>query len=108
MLQLATTTATPSTFERSKDALGAMFTRSRIAFMFVVTSIMTWFFAGQSAFAQSDTINIDMTPFFENMNTYIPIFFGIFAIVGGIMAAMALSKLVINAVVSALSGRLSF
>ena len=90
------------------DAIRDVFTVKRALFVLAITTVITWFVIAQSAYAQSDTIEIDMAPFFTNMNTYIPIFFGIFAIVGGIMAAMALSRLIINAVVGALSGRGSF
>lgn len=50
------------------------------------------------------TLNFDITPFFEQLGVYLPVFIGIFAIVGGIAAAIALSKLVINAVVDAFKG----
>ena len=79
------------------DAIRDVFTVKRALFVLAITTVITWFVIAQSAYAQSDTIEIDMAPFF-----------GIFAIVGGIMAAMALSRLIINAVVGALSGRGSF
>jgi hypothetical protein len=58
------------------------------------------------AFAQETTpsLSFDLTPFFDSLNTYLPIFIGIFAIVGGIAGAMALAKMVINAVVNAFKG----
>ena len=57
------------------------------------------------AFAQeAPSLEFDLTPFFDSLNTYLPIFIGIFAIVGGIAGAMALAKMVINAVVNAFKG----
>ena len=47
----------------------------------------------------------DLTPFFENLNTYLPMFIAVFAIVGGIAGAMALAKFVVGAIVDAFSGR---
>jgi hypothetical protein len=55
------------------------------------------------SFAQS-TIEFDLDPFFDSLNTYLPIFIGLFAIVGGIAGAMALARYVIGAVVRAFSG----
>jgi hypothetical protein len=56
-----------------------------------------------AVFAQS-TIDFDLEPFFTSLNTYLPIFIGLFAIVGGIAGAMALARYVIGAVVRAFSG----
>lgn len=50
------------------------------------------------------TLEFDLTPFFDSLNTYLPIFIGLFAIVGGIAGAMALARYVINAVVNAFKG----
>ena len=50
------------------------------------------------------SIDWDLTPFFDSLNTYLPIFIGLFAIVGGIAGAMALSKYVIGAIVDAFRG----
>jgi hypothetical protein len=50
------------------------------------------------------TLTFDLTPFFDSLNTYLPIFIGLFAIVGGIAGAMALARYVINAVVNAFKG----
>jgi len=55
------------------------------------------------AYAQT-TLDFDLTPFFESLNIYLPIFIGLFAIVGGIAGAMALARYVINAIVSAFKG----
>jgi hypothetical protein len=55
------------------------------------------------AYAQT-TLEFDLTPFFDSLNTYLPIFIGLFAIVGGIAGAMALARYVINAIVNAFKG----
>lgn len=55
------------------------------------------------AYAQT-TLEFDLSPFFSSLNTYLPIFIGLFAIVGGIAGAMALARYVINAVVNAFKG----
>jgi hypothetical protein len=60
--------------------------------------------SGGSAFAQSDTIEFDLSPFFTSLNQYLPIFIGLFAVIGGIAGAMALARYVIGAVVRAFSG----
>lgn len=59
------------------------------------------------AFAQeaAPTLEFDLTPFFDSLNQYLPIFIGLFAIVGGIAGAMALSKFIIGQIVAAFSGR---
>jgi phage shock protein PspC (stress-responsive transcriptional regulator) len=61
---------------------------------------------GSSApsFAQSLSLNFDLQPFFDNMNVYLPVFIGVFGIVGGIAAALVLSRFVINAVINAFKG----
>jgi hypothetical protein len=50
------------------------------------------------------SIEWDLTPFFDSLNTYLPLFIGLFAVIGGIAGAMALSKFVIGAVVDAFKG----
>ncbi len=50
------------------------------------------------------SIDFDLTPFFDSLNTYLPIFIGLFAVIGGIAGAMALARYVIGAVVKAFSG----
>lgn len=49
-------------------------------------------------------IDIDLTPLFESIATYLPIFVAIFGIAGGIAAAIVLARFVINAVIRAFSG----
>jgi hypothetical protein len=56
-----------------------------------------------SVYAQS-AIDFDLSPFFDSLNTYLPIFIGIFAVVGGIAGAIALARYVIGAVVRAFAG----
>ena len=50
------------------------------------------------------SIDFDLQPFFDSLNVYLPIFIGLFAIVGGIAGAMALAKYVIGAIVDAFRG----
>lgn len=59
-----------------------------------------------SVFAQSSTptINFDLTPFFDSLNVYLPIFITLFGVIGGIAGAMALARYIIGAVVRAFSG----
>ncbi len=74
------------------------------AFVLVAAALA---FSGGASFAQSDvSIDFDITPLFTSLNTYLPIFLGIFAIGGGIAAAMALSRYIISVVVKAFSGSL--
>lgn len=54
--------------------------------------------------AASLTLDLNMQPLFDGINTYLPIFFLIFAIPGGIVIAMLIAKLVINSVKSAFEG----
>lgn len=63
------------------------------------------FLAGTGVYAQSSpTIDFDLTPFFDNLNVYLPVFLGVFGLVGAIAGAMALSRTIIGAVVRAFSG----
>lgn len=50
------------------------------------------------------SLEFDLQPFFDSLNTYLPIFIGLFAIVGGIAGAIALARYVINAVIGAFQG----
>lgn len=49
------------------------------------------------------SLDLDLQPFFDQLNTFLPIFLNLFAVVGGISAAMVLSKTIIEAIVSAFS-----
>lgn len=59
------------------------------------------------AFAQTavppPTIDLDVTPLFDSMNSYLPVFLVIFAIPGGIALAIGLVRLIINAISSAIA-----
>lgn len=50
------------------------------------------------------SVSFDLQPFFDSINTYLPTFIGLFAIVGGVAGAMALAKYVIGSIVDAFSG----
>lgn len=80
--------------------------KSRFSQVLLVGMLML--FAVPAALAQGDpepvTLDFDLTPFFDALNTYLPIFIGLFAIVGGIAGAIALARFVINAVVNAFRG----
>lgn len=54
--------------------------------------------------ASAQSFDVDLQPFFDNLNIYLPLFISIFAIVGGIAGAIALAKLVINAIVKTFQG----
>jgi hypothetical protein len=61
--------------------------------------------AAVPAFAQeAPSIQIDPTPIFDGIETYAPIFFAIFAIPGGILIAIVLVRMIINAIVNAFRG----
>ena len=51
------------------------------------------------------SLDIDLSPFFTQLNIYLPVFLGLFAIVGAIGGAIALSKMIIGAIVNAFSGK---
>lgn len=70
----------------------------------LVTSVFLSMSTGAS-YASTPTIAFDLTPFFDSLNLYLPIFIGLFGIVGGIAGAMALARYVIGAVVRAFSGQ---
>jgi len=75
------------------------------AAVFVATLIFAIsMFQQHAAHAASLTLNLDMQPLFDGINTYLPIFFLIFAIPGGIVIAMLIAKLVINSVRAAFEG----
>ena len=76
--------------------------RTRLGQLHMMLAVLA--FSVAPSFAQSDTISFDLAPFFESLNTYLPIFIGLFAVIGGIAGAMALARYVIGAVVRAFSG----
>jgi len=51
------------------------------------------------------SINLDLTPFFESLNDYLPTFLAIFGLIGGIAAAIAFGRYIVSLIVDALSGR---
>ena len=51
------------------------------------------------------SLDLDLSPFFDQLNIYLPVFLGLFAIIGAIGGAIALSKMIIGAVVNAFSGK---
>lgn len=53
------------------------------------------------------SINVDLQPMFDSMNTYLPTFMGLFGLIGGIVAAMQFARYIIGIVTNALSGRSS-
>ena len=68
-------------------------------FVFNVLNMITFALLGQSV-----DLQIDMTPFFEQLNQWLPTFVQIFGIIGGISGALFLSKMIIGAVVNAFRG----
>ena len=77
-----------------------------LTFALVAAAVLTTLLMPQSAALASVTLDFDLDPFFVALNTYLPIFIGLFAIVGGIAGAMALANFVIGKVVDAFSGRM--
>lgn len=71
----------------------------------LLTLTLASFAPGGASFAQSSQIDFDLQPFFDSLNQYLPIFIGLFALIGGIAGAMAISKYIIGAVVDAFSGK---
>ena len=78
--------------------------QSRVVKIAMLSAFMAIFMIAPAAYAQSTTIQFDLSPFFTSLNQYLPIFIGLFAIVGGIAGAMALARFVIGAVVNAFRG----
>lgn len=78
--------------------------QSRVLKIALMSAFMAIWMVAPATFAQSDTITFDLSPFFTSLNQYLPIFIGMFAIIGGIAGAMALARFVIGAVVNAFRG----
>jgi hypothetical protein len=51
------------------------------------------------------SLDINLDPFFEQLNVYLPAFLALFAVVGAIGGAIALSKMIMTAIVNAFSGK---
>ncbi len=79
--------------------------QTTIGALALLTLTLASFAPGGMTFAQSTTIDFDLQPFFDSLNQYLPIFIGLFALIGGIAGAMAISKYIIGAVVDAFSGK---
>jgi hypothetical protein len=54
------------------------------------------------------SIDLDLTPFFESLNDYLPVFLTIFGVIGGIAAAITFGRYITSLIVDALSGRGGF
>lgn len=56
----------------------------------------------QATFAQSGlSVDIDLQPFFDSLNSFLPAAIGLFAAVGGIIGALSLARMIIGMVVKA-------
>jgi hypothetical protein len=51
------------------------------------------------------SIALDLTPFFDSLNTNLPVFLGIFGIIGGISAAVVFGRFIVKFLVDALGGK---
>lgn len=59
--------------------------------------------AGNTLYAS--VIDIDLTPFFDSLNQYLPTFIGIFALIGGIGGAIIFSKYIIGTILDVFGGK---
>lgn len=59
--------------------------------------------AGDTLYAS--VIDIDLTPFFDSLNQYLPTFIGIFALIGGIGGAIIFSKYIIGTILDVFGGK---
>lgn len=50
------------------------------------------------------SIGLDLQPFFDSLNTYLPTFLGIFGLIGGISAAIVFGRFIVGFLVDALGG----
>jgi hypothetical protein len=51
------------------------------------------------------SIDLDLTSFFDSLNTYLPVFMGVFGMIGGIIAALAFARYIVSLISGALSGQ---
>lgn len=51
------------------------------------------------------SIDLDLQPFFDSLNQYLPVFLAVFGLIGGISAAILFGRFIIGLVVKALSGQ---
>jgi hypothetical protein len=81
---------------------------SRRTFVLMLVVIGALMMVSATAFAQTPvpppSIDIDITPLFDSMNSYIPLFLVIFAIPGGIVIAIAIVRMIITLIQRAFSG----
>lgn len=75
-----------------------------VAVVVLAFMLATLLLPGGGAHAQSTTITLDMQPFFDSLNTYLPTFVQIFGLIGGIAAALGFARFIIGSVVDALRG----
>ncbi len=69
----------------------------RLATLALMLTVMT-----AVAFADTPTpITIDPAPLFESISTYVPMFFGILAVAGGILIGKRIAEYVIKAIADA-------
>lgn len=105
------TTAVTSENEGQKfNAVPAFAREPRFwALVLLVALVVSAFlaYAPAQAHAQSfsfDFSSIDLQPFFDGLAVWLPLFIGIFGFVGAIVGAMALARMLINAVINAFRG----
>jgi hypothetical protein len=87
--------------------------RNKFVYLFLLLALML---TSAAAFAQTatpepepttvpaPTLDLDVTPLFDSMNGYIPLFLAIFAIPGGIVIAIALVRMIIDSIGNAIKG----
>lgn len=51
------------------------------------------------------SIDLDLQPFFDSLNQYLPTFLGIFGLIGGISAAIVFGRYIVKFLVDALGGK---
>jgi hypothetical protein len=69
---------------------------------FIIVFVLAAIFAAAlPAAAQSLSLDVDTQPLFDQINTWFPVFFAVFAIIGGIAAAIVLGRSIISAIVDA-------
>lgn len=76
--------------------------------MVVAAMVALMVVAVAPSFAQTTTaptLDFDVSPLFESMNTYLPMFMGVFAIAAAIAGSAALVRMILSAIVDAFSGR---
>lgn len=59
------------------------------------------FLSPVAAHAQSFDVDVDLSSFFDSMNTFLPTMLSIFGLIGGIIGAIALAQMVIDRIIGA-------